>query len=100
MPRVGPATKFGNHHPIISCMQSMVTNEDTHYLTQPFLEMEFKEASMHSDKSLSPENLNPTFYHRLWDEIEGGNFFLCFLLVGLRCLTSRSSCYFNCSCTL
>ena len=59
--------------PIISCVQPTVSNEDNSVLTQPFSSKEFKEAifSMHPDKSPGPDGLNPTFYHRFWEDIGG-----------------------------
>lgn len=70
------AARHGDHNPIISCVHSRVTSEDNLLLTQPFSEIEFKEAifSMHPDKSPGPDGLNPAFYHRFWDEI-GGDIF-------------------------
>ncbi|MCH79483.1 RNA-directed DNA polymerase (Reverse transcriptase) [Trifolium medium] len=63
----------GDHFPITSCVQAVVSAEDNSILTQPFLEQEFKEAifSMHPDKSPGPDGLNPAFYHRFWDDIRG-----------------------------
>lgn len=67
----------GDHFPITSCVQAVVSAEDNSILTQPFLEQEFKEAifSMHPDKSPGPDGLNPAFYHKFWDDI-GGELFL------------------------
>jgi len=61
----------GDLNPIITYVQPIVSAEDNYLLTIPFSEQEFKEAifSMHPDKSLGPDGLNPAFYHHFWDEI-------------------------------
>lgn len=61
----------GDLHPIISCVQPRISDEDNSMLTQPFTKQEFKEAifNMHSDKSPGPDGLNPIFYHRFWKDI-------------------------------
>lgn len=54
----------GDFHPIISCVQPRISDEDNSMLTQPFTKQGFKEAifNMHPDKSPGPDSLNPAFY--------------------------------------
>ena len=61
----------GDLHPIISCVQPRISDEDNSMLTQQFTMQEFKEAifNMHPDKSPGPDGLNPTFYHIFWEDI-------------------------------
>jgi len=56
----------GDHHLVISCIQPEVHDEDNSMLTHPFTELEFKDAifSVHLDKSLGSDGLNPTFYKK------------------------------------
>jgi len=61
----------GDQKPIITRIQSRVTENDNATLTKPFSVDEFKEAvfSMHPDKSPGPDGLNPGFYQFFWDDI-------------------------------
>ncbi|MCI20539.1 endonuclease/exonuclease/phosphatase family protein, partial [Trifolium medium] len=48
---------------------NQVTEEDNKHLTKEFTKEEYKEAifSMHADKALGSDGLNPAFYKRFWE---------------------------------
>lgn len=56
---------------VLDCVQTHVTPEQNDQLTQEFTAEEVKGAlfSMHSDKSLGPDGMNPAFYQRFWNII-------------------------------
>ena len=46
-----------------------MTDEQNEFLTKPFEVHEIKEAifSMHPDKALGPDEMNPCFFQQFWD---------------------------------
>ncbi|MCI28182.1 CNGC5-like protein, partial [Trifolium medium] len=69
----------GDHIPIIDVIPSCISDEQTAMLTYPFNEEEFGKAafSMHPDKSLCPDGLNPGFYRKFWPLIRREIFEAC-----------------------
>lgn len=53
---------------IIDAVQPQITEEHNRFLLSPFTVEEVKNAlfSMHPDKSLGPDDMNPAFYQKFW----------------------------------
>jgi hypothetical protein len=58
----------GDHAPIVATISQRVTYIDNQMLIALFTEEEFRQAafSMHPDKFLGPDGLNPGFYRKFW----------------------------------
>ncbi len=56
---------------IIDAVQPQITEEHNRFLLSPFTVEEVKNAlfSMHPDKSLGPDDMNPAFYQKFWDVV-------------------------------
>ena len=54
---------------ILNIIQRKVTEEHNQHLLRPFEMQEVKDAvfSMHPDKSLGPDGMNPNFFQTYWD---------------------------------
>ncbi|KAH9727416.1 reverse transcriptase domain-containing protein [Citrus sinensis] len=57
--------------PIVSCIEPSVIVMHNQLLLEPFTAVDVKEAlfSMHPDKSLGPDGMNPAFYQKVWNII-------------------------------
>lgn len=68
-----------DYDPVISNISRKTNNSDNFMLLAPFTTDEFKAAafSMHSEKSLGPDGLNPGFYRRFWNLLGGDIFKEC-----------------------
>ena len=57
--------------PVVSCIEPSVTVMHNQLLLEPFTAVDVKEVlfSMHPDKSLGPDGMNPAFYQKVWNII-------------------------------
>ncbi|GAU35928.1 hypothetical protein TSUD_69610 [Trifolium subterraneum] len=60
----------GDHDPVLNLIQPRVTDEDNVVLTAPITKVEIQQAlfQMHPDKSPGPDEFNPAFYQRFWEQ--------------------------------
>ncbi|GAU38527.1 hypothetical protein TSUD_148090 [Trifolium subterraneum] len=60
----------GDHDPVLNLIQPRVTDDDNFFLTAPITKVEIQQAlfQMHPDKSPGPDEFNPPFYQRFWEQ--------------------------------
>ncbi|GAU43270.1 hypothetical protein TSUD_36200 [Trifolium subterraneum] len=60
----------GDHDPVLNLIQPRVTDDDNLVLTAPITKVEIQQAlfQMHPDKSPGPDEFNPAFYQRFWEQ--------------------------------
>ncbi|GAU48220.1 hypothetical protein TSUD_371200 [Trifolium subterraneum] len=60
----------GDHDPVLNLIQPRVTDDDNFVLTAPITKAEIQQAlfQMHPDKSPGPDEFNPAFYQRFWEQ--------------------------------
>ncbi|GAU47118.1 hypothetical protein TSUD_98950 [Trifolium subterraneum] len=60
----------GDHDPVLNLIQSRVTDDNNFFLTIPITKVEIHQAlfQMHPDKSPGPDEFNPAFYQRFWEQ--------------------------------
>ena len=58
---------------ILSCVATKITTEQNHNLLEPFMSIDVRDAlfSIQLDKSPGSNGMNPAFYHKFWDIVEG-----------------------------
>ncbi|GAU45652.1 hypothetical protein TSUD_400890 [Trifolium subterraneum] len=60
----------GDHDPVLNLIHPRVTDDDNVVLTAPITKVEIQQAlfQMHPDKSPGPDEFNPAFYQRFWEQ--------------------------------